>query len=85
MGLYENKERIDSVLLSNLITINYQILIEKLEEHMKNNDGNLYQIIEKKPSLSEKIFSILSNKPRKIYWIEITENGKNIVRNMFRK
>lgn len=82
MGLYKSSERIDSEVLSNLTKINHQVLIDKLVDHMKNREENLYQIREKKANLPEKILSILGYKPRKLYWVSITEKGKNVVRNM---
>jgi hypothetical protein len=84
IGLYESNERIDTLTLSKLTQINYYTLIQKIEDHVKNKSENMFQIREKKPNLIEKILKKLILKPRKIYWVSITKQGENFVKDFLK-
>jgi DNA-binding HxlR family transcriptional regulator len=84
IALHKSNERIDTISLSKLTKINYFILIQKVEDHVKEKSENMFQIREKSPNLVEKILNNLFLKPRKIYWVSITKQGENFVKDFLK-
>jgi hypothetical protein len=84
IALHKSNERIDTLSLSKLTKINNFILVQKLEDHVKEKSEKMFQIREKSPNLVEKILNNLFLKPRKIYWVSITNQGENFVKDFLK-